>query len=111
MTACAHNQLPTFAVLLKELARRDGSAVQRLFEALGEHSSAAAAAVVLAWAEDVTAQGEQRAQLREWAANVVAERMASQQLLLAVAAAAKHLEQQWPGTFGSGPGHGRDEQG
>lgn len=75
--------------------------MQSLSEALGTHSSAAAAAVAQAWAEDVTTQGEQRAQLREWAADVVAERMAAQQLLLAVAAAAKHLEQQWPGTLSS----------
>jgi ankyrin repeat protein len=92
LAAFSHENLPTFAVLIKELARRDSTAVSRLFQALGSHSAAAAAAVALQWAEDVTQQDGERVQLQEWAADVVAERMASQQLLLAVAGAATHLE-------------------
>jgi hypothetical protein len=92
LAAFSHENLPTFAVLIKELAKRDSTAVSRLFEALGSHSSAAAAAVALQWAEDVTEQDGERVQLQEWASDLVAERMASQQLLLAVAGAARHLE-------------------
>lgn len=92
LAAFSLENLPTFAVLIKELAKRDSTAVSRLFEALGSYSSAAAAAVALQWAEDVTEHDGERVQLQEWASDLVAERMASQQLLLAVAGAARHLE-------------------
>lgn len=49
--------------------------------------------MALQWAEGVTRQiEEERVQLHEWAYNFVAERMTSQQLLLAVAGVARHLE-------------------